>query len=186
MRDSLMMLTRLGAIQADRADEFLQPLLAEIEHLLRRIGDREQGRCRAVDADIGRLRRQHDRDQQRIGVDELEFGLRDRPARRQPAIEFLDFGLCERARRLRLVARGRRRDAARMAWRAASPASYLPGMSAGTDVFFERVLLPHRSLPPRGFHLLMLGLGLVSLAVGIGFVRSARGRSAGFSASTWR
>ena len=36
--------------------------------------------------------------------------------------------------------------------------------------FFERVLLPHRSLPPRGFHLLMLILGLISLAVGIGFV----------------
>src|SRR3954453_11893838 len=43
-------------------------------------------------------------------------------------------------------------------------------MSTGTDVLFERVLLPHRSLPPRGFHWLMLGLGLVSLAVGIGFV----------------
>src|SRR5438876_491119 len=37
-------------------------------------------------------------------------------------------------------------------------------------LFFERVLLPHRSLPPSGFHLLMLLLGLVSLAVGIGFV----------------
>ncbi len=37
-------------------------------------------------------------------------------------------------------------------------------------LFFERVLLPHRSLPPRGFHVLMLILGLVSLAVGIGFV----------------
>jgi len=35
---------------------------------------------------------------------------------------------------------------------------------------FERVLLPHRSLPPRGFHLLVLILGLISLAVGIGFV----------------
>jgi uncharacterized membrane protein len=35
---------------------------------------------------------------------------------------------------------------------------------------FERVLLPHRSLPPRSFHLLMLILGLISLAVGIGFV----------------
>ena len=43
-------------------------------------------------------------------------------------------------------------------------------MSADGDIFFERVLLPHRSLPPRGFHLLMLLLGLVSLAVGIGFV----------------
>ena len=38
------------------------------------------------------------------------------------------------------------------------------------ELFFERVLLPHRSLPPRGFHVLMLLLGLVSLAVGIGFV----------------
>ena len=36
--------------------------------------------------------------------------------------------------------------------------------------FFERVLAPHRSLPPRGFHLLMLLLGLISLGVGIGFV----------------
>lgn len=42
-------------------------------------------------------------------------------------------------------------------------------MSAGTDVFFERVLLPHRSLPRHGFHLLMLLLGLVSVALGIGF-----------------
>lgn len=37
-------------------------------------------------------------------------------------------------------------------------------------LFLERVLLPHRSLPPRGFHILMLILGLISLAVGIGFV----------------
>jgi uncharacterized membrane protein len=49
-------------------------------------------------------------------------------------------------------------------------ASYLADMSATTDVFFERVLLPHRSLPRHGFHLLMLLLGLVSLAAGIGFV----------------
>ena len=38
------------------------------------------------------------------------------------------------------------------------------------NLSFERVLLPHRSLPPRGFHLLMLILGLISLAVGVGFV----------------
>ena len=55
--------------------------------------------------------------------------------------------------------------------------SYLPAMSldATSDeppgsLYFERVLLPHRSLPPRGFHLLMGLLGLISLAVGIGFV----------------
>ena len=35
---------------------------------------------------------------------------------------------------------------------------------------FERVLLPHRSLPPAGFHVLMLILGCLSVLVGIGFV----------------
>jgi len=43
-------------------------------------------------------------------------------------------------------------------------------MSPTTGVFFERVLLPHRSLPRRGFHLMMLGLGLLSLIVGIVFI----------------
>jgi uncharacterized membrane protein len=37
-------------------------------------------------------------------------------------------------------------------------------------IFFERVLRPHRSLPPRRFHVLMLVLGLISLALGTGFV----------------
>src|ERR1700750_3310646 len=41
---------------------------------------------------------------------------------------------------------------------------------ASPDPFFERVLLPHRSLGPRNFHLLMGMLGLVSCAAGIGFV----------------
>ena len=41
------------------------------------------------------------------------------------------------------------------------------GQAAGGRVFFERVLLPHRSLPPRSFRLLMLTLGLVGLGVGI-------------------
>lgn len=51
------------------------------------------------------------------------------------------------------------------------------GMDAMSDlaaqpprVFFERILLPYRSLPPRGFHLLMLVLGLISLGAGILFV----------------
>jgi uncharacterized membrane protein len=48
--------------------------------------------------------------------------------------------------------------------------SYPQAMSVDTECVFERVLLPHRSLPPRGFHVLMLLLGLVSLAVGIAFV----------------
>ncbi|HEX3863332.1 MAG TPA: DUF2244 domain-containing protein [Stellaceae bacterium] len=45
---------------------------------------------------------------------------------------------------------------------------------------FERVLLPHRSLPPRGFHLLMLFLGLISIAVGIGFVSAGAWPVCGF------
>jgi uncharacterized membrane protein len=36
--------------------------------------------------------------------------------------------------------------------------------------FFERVLLPHRSLPSRNFHMLIGLLGLVSVAAGVGFV----------------
>jgi uncharacterized membrane protein len=37
-------------------------------------------------------------------------------------------------------------------------------------VLFERVLLPYRSLPPRGFNLLMLVLAGISIAVGTLFV----------------
>lgn len=42
--------------------------------------------------------------------------------------------------------------------------------SEQSETFFERVLLPHRSLPSRSFHLLMGLLFLISLAFGIGFV----------------
>jgi len=45
-----------------------------------------------------------------------------------------------------------------------------PDAASSKPVFFERVLWPHRSLPPRGFRLLMLGLGVLSLLVGIIFV----------------
>ena len=37
-------------------------------------------------------------------------------------------------------------------------------------VFFERVLLPYRSLPPRGFTILMLVLAAISIAAGTLFV----------------
>jgi uncharacterized membrane protein len=52
----------------------------------------------------------------------------------------------------------------------ANPSSAEPPPELFGRIFFERVLLPYRSLPPRGFHLLMLFLGLVSIAVGIGFI----------------
>ena len=38
------------------------------------------------------------------------------------------------------------------------------------SIFFERVLLPYRSLPPRGFNILMLVLAGISIAVGTLFV----------------
>jgi uncharacterized membrane protein len=39
-----------------------------------------------------------------------------------------------------------------------------------SHIFFERVLLPYRSLPPRGFNILMLVLAGISIAVGTLFV----------------
>jgi uncharacterized membrane protein len=48
-----------------------------------------------------------------------------------------------------------------------SPAN--PHPSSGR-IFFERVLLPYRSLPPRGFNILMLVLAGISIAVGTFFV----------------
>ena len=50
-----------------------------------------------------------------------------------------------------------------------SPTDTAPPLTP-TRVFFERVLLPYRSLPPRGFNLLMLVLGAISIAVSIAFV----------------
>jgi uncharacterized membrane protein len=44
-----------------------------------------------------------------------------------------------------------------------------PSRSQGR-VFFERVLLPYRSLPPRGFNILMLVLAGISIAAGTLFV----------------
>jgi uncharacterized membrane protein len=50
-----------------------------------------------------------------------------------------------------------------------SPICADPSAPSGRP-FFERVLLPHRSLPSRNFRMLMGLLGLVSVAAGVGFV----------------
>jgi len=55
-----------------------------------------------------------------------------------------------------------------------------PDAASSKPVFFERVLWPHRSLPPRGFRLLMLGLGVLSLLVGIIFVAAGAWPVCGF------
>ena len=83
-RDQIL---RLGAKKADRADQPGHPLLAQRQHLLRRVGQREQRRGGLVDPGIGRLRRQHHRRQKRERVDEFELGLRDRPGFGQPPVE---------------------------------------------------------------------------------------------------
>ncbi|HXC29169.1 MAG TPA: DUF2244 domain-containing protein [Stellaceae bacterium] len=55
---------------------------------------------------------------------------------------------------------------------AANPMADIPSDVLGPPrkVFVERVLLPYRSLPPRGFNILMLVLAAFSVVVGILFV----------------
>ena len=66
---------RLGAKEPDRADQLDDPLLAERQHLRGLSAKRTRRRGRLVDPGIGRLRRQHDRDEQSERVDEFELGL---------------------------------------------------------------------------------------------------------------
>ena len=67
---------RLGAVEADGADQLGDARLAEGGHLLRRIGEPEERRRRLVDAGIGRLRRKDHRDEERERIDVVELALR--------------------------------------------------------------------------------------------------------------
>ena len=67
------------------------PRFAELDHLLRRVGELEQGRRRLVDAGIGRLRGKHDRDQQGERVDVLKLAARRRIGGGEAAERFVDF-----------------------------------------------------------------------------------------------
>ena len=82
----------LVAIEPDGLDVVAHFVFAEREHLLRRIGDREQRARRLVDAGIGRLRRQHHRDQQRVGVEMFELALRLRIGLAKAAEGLVDLG----------------------------------------------------------------------------------------------
>src|SRR5882724_5688084 len=68
-------------------------LLAERQHLLRRLRLGEQRLCRFVDTDIGRLGREHDGDQQGERVRVFELGLGRRPGRGEAAEELGDLGV---------------------------------------------------------------------------------------------
>ena len=67
---------RLVAVEPDGLDQLAHLRLAELNHFLRSVGEREQRGRRLVDAGVGRLRRQHDRDQQRERIDVLQFAFR--------------------------------------------------------------------------------------------------------------
>ena len=88
---------RLGAEEPDGLDQVAHALLAERDHLLRRVGEREQRGRRLVDAGIGRLRRQHHRHQQRERIDVLQFALRLRIGGLEAAERFLDLAHWSRA-----------------------------------------------------------------------------------------
>ena len=62
---------RLVAVEPDGLDQVAHLRFAKLHHLFRRVGRGEQSRRRLVDAGIGRLRRQHHRDQQRERIDVL-------------------------------------------------------------------------------------------------------------------
>jgi hypothetical protein len=64
---------RLGLEQADAADVRGEAVLAQGEHLLRRIGHGKQGGGGQVDALVGGLRRQHHGNQQLERSDVVEF-----------------------------------------------------------------------------------------------------------------
>jgi hypothetical protein len=82
----------LGVEQADRPDVLAKLFLPQFHHLLRCLDDLEQRAGRLVDADIRRLGRQHDRDQQGIGVGVFQFGLGGRIVGGKTAEEFVDVG----------------------------------------------------------------------------------------------
>jgi len=77
----------LGAKETDGLDEIAQTRLAQRDHFRGAVGELEQGLGRLVDADIGRLGRQHDRHQQRIGIDVFELGGGIRAGLRQDGKE---------------------------------------------------------------------------------------------------
>jgi len=65
---------RLGVEQANGLDCFAQPFFAEIDHLARRFDAFEQRSRGDIDAGVGRLGGEHDRDEQSVGIVVLELG----------------------------------------------------------------------------------------------------------------
>ena len=56
---SLYHVLRLGLVQADALDIFSQFFFAQVQYRFRRVRDRIQMSCGSIDANIGRLCREH-------------------------------------------------------------------------------------------------------------------------------
>ena len=78
----------LGVEQPDRLNCVSEFLFSKLNHLRRRLNCPEQVPRRDVDARVGRLSRKHDRDEQRIGICEIELGRRRGVCLRESAKEF--------------------------------------------------------------------------------------------------
>ena len=85
-------------------------VLAERHHLARRVGEAEELARRLVDAGVGRLRRQDDGDEQRVGVDMIELALRLRIALLEAAEDLRDLGGRQDATPFGAQRRGRVRE----------------------------------------------------------------------------
>jgi hypothetical protein len=83
---------RLGVEQADRLDLIAKRILADREHLPGCFHALEQVAGGEIDADVGRLGRQHHGNQQLVGIARFELGCRRRVRLRQPPEKFENLG----------------------------------------------------------------------------------------------
>ena len=90
---------RLHPVETDGADVGGQLGFAEFDHLLRRVGNLEQGTGGAVDAAIGCLGGKHDGHQERIGIHIIEFALGSGICLFEPAKHLSDLTRLEPPRR---------------------------------------------------------------------------------------
>jgi len=79
---------RLGVEQADRLDRLAQPILSEIEHLLRRFDALEERFRGDIHARVGSLGGKHHSNQKLVGVGGFELGRRRGVGLRKAAEEF--------------------------------------------------------------------------------------------------
>ena len=87
---------RLAVKQPNSLDMRFQPVFAKRKHLCGRRNLRKQFPCCLVHADIGRLCRTHNRDQQLIDVAVRELGFGRRICLRQPPVKLEDVGFFQR------------------------------------------------------------------------------------------